>query len=292
MKKEAQQFEDLLKTKWNEANESGQITYRADTLSTRRLEHEGTALHLIHNACRDAYDRSVKAIDRPAAQAKPFAGGSNPELAETNDGRFKVVGNRFACVQYQCILVPKEPVEELTEEFLAASLEFAAAHPTLTLMYNALGAGKTVPQQFWLLSFAHYDLLADFMTGGEPAGTFQGLDLVRRKEPCYAVGFDFGGRVGDATLLLSRLNQQVGGKNFNMFLFNRRAAFIPRRPIETPTGFEGHRFGGLEMLGHFIMKSFEALDQADASQLLAGIREIGLKPEEQARFEAEMIPKQ
>jgi hypothetical protein len=279
-------LEQLIRDAWDEANAAGQIMFRSDTLTTKDLAHEGASFHLIHNACRDTYDRSAKAIDRPSAPAKPFADGSNPELARTEDGWFNVVGNRFACVRYQCVLVPVEPLEELTAEFLDAGLRFAEAHPQLTLMYNGLGAGKTVPAQFWLLSFARYDALVDFSQGCELLGKADGFDVFKRREPCYALRFNFAGRTRDAASLLLRLAERLGGRNFNMFLYDQHVVFIPRENVEIPSGFENHRFGGLEMLGCFIMKSVDALDSADPAILLRGIREIGYAPANQDQLEA------
>ena len=127
---ETQEFEDLVKSRWDEANASGHILFRADTLSVRQVLHDGVPFHLLHNACRDVYDRSPKAVDRPVSPATPFSDGSNPELAQTPDGRFKVLGNRFACLRYQSILVPVETTEVLTEDFIAASLCFAPTTPS------------------------------------------------------------------------------------------------------------------------------------------------------------------
>jgi hypothetical protein len=281
-----QSFENQIKTTWEEANASGQILFRSDTLTTRDVPYEGTSFHLIHNACRDVYDKATKAIDKPAAPAKPFADGSNPELAVTEDGWFRVVGNRFACVRYQCVLVPVQPLEAFTPEFLEAALRFAEAHPTLTLMYNALGAGKTVPAQFWLLSFARYDALVNFPAGGQSLCTSHGLNVFARREPCYALRFDFGGKIGESAAVLLDLVRYMGGRNFNIFLYDRHAVFIPRENIEIPSGFAGHRFGGLEMLGCFVMKSLDALQTADPAALLRGMREIGYTPENQQKLEA------
>jgi hypothetical protein len=282
-------FEELVKARWDEANAAGLILYRSDTLSTRNLEHEGMTFHLVHNACRDVYDRSPKSIDQPASLV-PFSDGANPELVSTADGRFKVVGNRFACLRYQCVLVPVEPVAELTDDFLAASLHFAAEHPGLTLMYNALGAGKTVPHQYWLLSFSHYAPLANFSGSCELLGTSSGLALLRRRQPCYALTFGFDGRVDVATALLSLLSGYMGGRNFNLFLHARQAVFIPREEIEVPPGFTNHRFGGLEMIGCFVMKSAEALNIADPAALLEGIRAISYRPERQQALETFLLP--
>ena len=86
-----------------------------------------------------------KSIDKVVKENKPFADGSNPELLRTADEQFKIIGNRFACMQYQSVLVPVETQNMITIQFLKASLRFAVDHPHLTLMYNALNAGKTVP---------------------------------------------------------------------------------------------------------------------------------------------------
>jgi hypothetical protein len=197
-----------------------------------------------------------------------------------------VLGNRFACVRHQCLLVPTEPTAELTEDFLAASLRFAAEHPDLTLLYNALGAGKTVPHAFWLLSVARYAPLADPGAGAEPAGRAHGLALGRWRQPCYALTFRFAERDGAAAALLARLAAFLDGRHFNLFLHAGHAVVIPRAPVEVPPGFGTHRFGGLEMIGCFVMKSAEALAAADPAALHAGIAAVSYPPEHQAALEA------
>lgn len=278
-------LEACIRDQWDEANSAGQILFRFDTLTTKDVLYQGTRFHLIHNACRDVYDKGTKAIDKPAAPARPFADGSNPELAVTEDGWFRVVGNRFACVRYQCVLVPVQPLEEFTAGFLEAALRLAESHPSLTLMYNALGAGKTVPAQFWLLSFAQYDALVNLPTGCQMLCTSHSLDVFARREPCYALQFDFGGKIRESAAVLLSLAEYMGGRNFNIFLYDRHAVFIPRESIEIPSGFEGHRFGGLEMVGCFVMKSLDALQSADPAALLRGIHEIGYSPDNRQKLE-------
>lgn len=70
-----------------------------------------------------------------------------------------------------------------------------------------------------------------------------------------------------------------------MFLFSNRAYFIPRENIEIPDGFENHRFGGLEMIGYFIMKSMDALETADPTKLFSAIRQISYQPAHQQSLE-------
>jgi hypothetical protein len=112
--------------------------------------------------------------------------------------------------------------------------------------------------------------------------------VARRKTPCYLIAFDFSNRVATAARFLFRLSEYLEFKNFNIFLHANRAFFIPRRNIETPTGFDGHRFGGLEMIGYFVMKSAESLMTADPAKLIGGIREIAFGPEEQREFEKKL----
>ena len=280
---------DRIREQWDFWNSEGAILYRPDTLTTRSVIQEGVKLHLIHNACRDVYDRSLKSIDKPIGNKTPFSDGTNPELARTADQQFKVLGNRFACMQYQSILAPVETQETLTSSFLGISLQFACANPELTLMYNAINAGKTVPHQYWLLSFSAYETLK------RPLGTYQllgmvsGLALYKCDVPCYMITFDISEDTAVAVEILCRLIGFMEQKNFNLFLFSNRAYFIPREDVEIPTGFENHRFGGLEMIGYFIMKSVETLESADPAMLLDGIRQISYDQTNQRRLERHLL---
>lgn len=278
-------FEGLIRTRWDQANAAGKILYRSDTLTTQTIEQGGITLHLLHNACRDAYDQSTKSIDKPASRTVPFYDGFNPELARTADGRFKILGNKFACQQYQCILVPTEPQEVLTAEFLGTSLRLATEHPFLTFIYNALNAGKTVPQQYWLVSFHAYHPFDGFEAHLSLLGTVHGILVQKRDVPCYMLTLPLSGDIQSATAILMRLVDYMQAKSFNLFLYGNHAFFIPREDVEIPVGFENHRFGGLEMIGCFVMKSAGALQSVDPDVLLQGIREISYQPASQKRLE-------
>lgn len=267
-----------IQNNWDKANGNGDILYRDDTLTEKDVPYGDITFHLIHNECRDAHDQTLK----KAAPVKEV----NPEVARTEDGWFKIEGRRVSCMRYQSALVPVEPLDELTEPFLEALCRFALEHPSLTLMYNGLGAGKTVLAQFCLVSFSRYDALVGFNDQSEPLCRARGFEIARRLEPCYALSFKFTGEASKAAVLLFRLAKYMEERNFNFFLFDETAFFIPRENVEIPTGFDNHRFGGLEMLGCFVMKSVQALHSADPEKMLRGIREISLKPERQSGLEA------
>lgn len=279
-------LEQLIKQRWDQANAEGKILYRVDTLTTRSIEHEGITLQLVHNGCRDLYDHSTKSIDKPVSNATPFYDVSSVELARTADGCFKVLGNTFACIQYQCILAPSEPQHSLTTDFLKSSLRFASEHPSLTLMYNAINAGKTVPQQYWLLSFHRYDIFHNVDKNSYDLGMIQGIPVTKHDIPCYMLTLPFSDNIHSMAILLFRLSNYVEFKNFNLFLYDNKAFFIPRENMEIPMGFPNHRFGGLEMIGCFVMKSIEALQIADPITLFNAIQEISYKPLKQSKFEA------
>lgn len=279
------QLQTRIQGEWDRYNQDGVILYREDTLSVRRAQHDKVELMLIHNACRDVYDRSQKSIDRPAGTAVPFADGSNPELATTDDDRFKILGNRFACMQYQSVLTPVKPLTDISVDFFVQSLKFAKEYPELTLMYNAINAGKTVPNQYWLLSFHAYEALAAPTDSDQLIGYIDGRPIRKRMKPCYLVTFQIGDQIESSAGILFKMVMYLGEKNFNIFLFNDRVFFIPREDVEIPTGFGNHRFGGLEMIGFFVMKSVEMLRSANPAQLVDGIREISYGERNQARFE-------
>ena len=96
-------------------------------------------------------------------------------------------------------------------------------------MYNALGAGKTVPHQFWLLSFSSYASLADFADHCDAIGASHGIQLLRRRDPCYALYFRFAGRINAAARLLVQFCDYVAGRNFNLFLYAHQAVLILRK---------------------------------------------------------------
>lgn len=280
---------DQIRKQWDQRNAEGAILYSADTLQMRTIRHKEAVLHLIHNACRDVYDRSPRSIDKPVGAQGPFSDGSNPELVRTDDRWFKVLGNRFACMQYQSILVPIETQAVLTPSFLEASLRFAIKHPALTLMYNAINAGKTIPHQFWLLSLHTYKTLEQALRGNRPLGIVRGLLLQKREAPCYMITFDIRGDSEVAADILYKLTCFMDHRDFNVFIFANHIYFIPRESIEVPVGFENHRFGGLEMIGYFVMKSAEALESADPVVLLGGIRQISYRPANQDRLERYLL---
>ena len=284
-------FENEIRQQWDYWNNEGVILYQYETLTTRKIEYGDIELHLIHNACRDVYDRSTKAIDKPGSKKKPFADGSNPELAQTENNKFKIVGNRFACMQYQSVLVPVIEQTELNHQFLNASIQFALGHPNITLMYNSLGAGKTVPNQYWLLSFHQYETLDPKQPVYQSLGSVKGHHFYKRQEPCYMVVFDIENKLSQATEVLHHLISYVEQKNFNVFIFSNRIYFIPREDIEIPDGFENHRFGGLEMIGYFIMKSLDLLEAAKPEPLLKGIQQISFQEENQLKFEDFLLNK-
>lgn len=284
MIKQPNSLEERIKAAWDRENAAGVIRFRGDTLRLRTIRQDGLELTLIHNACRDEYDRRVHQL--PASGRAALQESDNPELARSADGYFTILGNRFACLRYQCLLVPVVLTPELSLEFFTRSLRFAAAHPGLTLMYNAVNAGKTMPGQYWLLSFHP---VANLGPGPHPPGTvarIQGLHLARRQSPCYLLQFRFEAKLEQAARILMTLVDYMEGRNFNIFLAQYQAFFIPRQDLEIPAGFDGHRFGGLEMLGTFVMKSAVALEEADTGQLLQGIRQITYSAEKQKQLEA------
>ena len=136
MTNQPDQFVSQIQENWDKWNLEGTILYREDTLSTRELSHNNTKIHLLHNACRDVYDRMPKSIDLKGRHEKPFNNGSNPEIARSKDGYFKVLGNRFACMQYQSVLVPLEEQQDLSIPFFRAAINITRECPQLTLIYK------------------------------------------------------------------------------------------------------------------------------------------------------------
>lgn len=279
-------LEERIKAAWDRENAAGVILYRGDTLRLRTITSDGMELHLIHNACRDGYDRSAKPLDQSNGAVPAGDSGADPELARSEEGNFIILGNRFACLRFQCLLRPAVLTPELSRDFFAASLRFAGAHPALTLMYNGVNAGKTMPGQYWLLSFHTYDSLANGNHRNGTVAHIRGLLLERRQSPCYLLRFRFEENVEKAARILMALVKFMEGRNFNIFLARHQAYFIPREDLEIPDGFDHHRFGGLEMLGTFVMKSAAALEEADGAHLVQGIRQVSYGAGKQHRLEA------
>jgi hypothetical protein len=278
-----QEFEARLKEAWDHAAAEGRILHRTDTLTTRTIEANGTTLVLLHNACRDEYDRTVQARG-VGADLPSLTRTDDPELLRV-DETFVVRGNRFACVRYQSIMSPIEPITEVTQGFIRTSLDFANRHPGLMLMYNALGAGKTVSNQFWLLSLRAYDNLLRLLRQASAVAGLEHTATQISHEPCYTLNFATEPDVDLAATLIHELIAYMGNRNFNIFLHDKRAVFIPREDVEVPPGFGTHRFGGLEMIGCFVMKSADALQLADGPRLVDGIHAIRYRPEHQAVLE-------
>ena len=282
-------LEELIQRRWDQSNAEGLIVYSAETLRTRTIIHQDIPLYLIYNSSRDVYDRSQKSIDRPAGAQSPFSDGSNPELARTEDQTFKILGNRFACVRHQSILVPIETQEIITLVFLKKTLHFSIQHPQLTLLYNAINAGKTVPYQYWLLSFQNYETLIHPPNLYKLEGKIHGISLYKRETPCYMIAFDISENIETVSEILFKLINFMEHKNFNMFVFSNRVYFIPRENLEIPAGFENHRFGGLEMIGYFVLKSAEAFESADPIDLIDGIHQISYKQAHQHHLEKYLL---
>ena len=78
------------------------------------------------------------------------------------------------------------------------------------------------------------------------------------------LAFDIHNEIHFAAEILYQLVSYMEQINFNIFVFSNRVYFIPRENIEIPAGYENHRFGGLEMIGYFIMKSLAALEAAES----------------------------
>jgi hypothetical protein len=281
-----------IQTEWDYWNRSGVILYRSDTLTTKNVSYSGKNCYLIHNACRDVYDQSKKIIEKPRDKKQPFTDNSNPELTKTPDKYFKILGNKFACMQYQSILVPTMTQENITPKFLAHSLSFAYQNPSLTVMYNALNAGKTVPHQYWLVSFSEYKTLKKPDAYYKPLGKVSDHQIWKTDDPCYLITFEIDENVSKTVELLFSLTQYMQSKSFNIFLFANRVYFIPRENVEIPVGFEEHRFGGLEMIGYFIMKSLTALENANPEKLLSGIQQITYQVKNQELLESYLLQKQ
>lgn len=276
-----------LKYAWDEANARGDITFRADTLREKQLAYSGLIFDVIQNSTRDVYDRAAR-LPAPPAGDCPFCGDLNPVLAQTSDGFFRVLGNRFACIRYQCILVAAEHQTNLDEQSITHAVGFALSHPELTLLHNSPHAGQAVPHTAWLLSVKHYDALDRHPEDLAVIGSRAGIMIQRRTRPAYRIEFDLPGDAAAGASILASLAARTNHRNFNIILSRRRAYFIPREPVEVPAGFDGHRFGGLEMIGYFVMKSESDFHNADARRLAGGIAEISLLPSHRAEFEAAM----
>ena len=242
---------EQMKRAWDQANVRGEILWRADTLRTRTVNLDGVPVEIVHNAVRDAYDLSPKTIDRAQAPDDPFA--HNPLLLETK--AFKFYGNPFSCMQYQCILVPHDTRTPLNLDFVHNLVAVAQAKPELRILYNGLGAGKTVPHEFALLSLHHYPGLAVEPSRDLPSHPAVGIVT---SGGTYRFVFPL-----DHQLLWTLCAAQ---HPFDFILHDGLATFIPRKPIEAPLE-KSYRFGGLEMIGTFIVKSREQFDTAEPSTL-------------------------
>lgn len=81
----------------------------------------------------------------------------------------------------------------------------------------------------------------------------------------------------------------MGHKNYNIFIYNGAVHFIPREDKEIPDGFGNHRFGGLEMIGTFIMKSEDEYNSVDPDKLLQGISQINFTAKNRKNIELFLI---
>lgn len=281
-------FQSQLKEKWNNKNSQGIILFRADTLNIRTLLHKNITLHLVHNSSRDLYDNSPRNLQTSEKEMCPFCGELDNELFSTHDGRFRILGNKFACMQYQSLLVPIRHQEVLNLETLQWVLEFAFAHPEIVLLYNSANAGKTVSHFYWLMSFYPYETLVNSDYRGIEIYKAENISIFRRLIPSYALEIqikDSGKVVG----LLFKLIEFMAHKNYNLFIYNNTVFFIPRENKDIPEGFGNHRFGGLEMIGTFIMKSITEYLSADPEKLLSGISQINYKEENQKKIETFLL---
>lgn len=262
-----------MKDAWDAANNSGRIFWRADTLQIRCVYVDGLGVEIVYNSVRDAYDRSVKAIDRPQTSDDAFS--HNPLLLETE--AFKLYGNPFSCMRYQCILVPHDAKTPLGLSFIGDLIAVAEAMPELRLLYNGLGAGKTVPQEFALISLHDYP--------GLLAKPIRNLSV----RPDIGVV-----AAGGAYRFVLPLNPELlwtlceCGHPFDFLLHDGLVTFIPRKPVETPLE-PSYRFGGLEMIGTFIVKSQEQFDTADASRLWHAAVSVCLDETERAAMESQIV---
>jgi hypothetical protein len=285
---ETMNLETEIKIRWDLKNTEGNILYKLETLKTRELNYEDFTIHLIHNSCRDVYDKISKNISHHKNEDCPFCGNSELELKKTSDQFFRILGNRFACIQYQSILVPVVHQEVITQDFLKVSLEFSKNHPQLTLMYNAAQAGRTVSHLYWIISFQEYKILTQPGIKHFSLCEINGTLIQTRKIPTYMIEFDLKDITSTADLLYTIISH-LSHKNFNMFLHLNRVYFIPRENIEVPNGFHDHRFGGLEMIGYFIMKSEEEFKSMDTKKVIRGMEQIALRAENQERLEKYLI---
>jgi hypothetical protein len=283
-----QALEVRIQEAWDERNVAGVITYRAETLRTKKLTYAGLLLEIISNSSRDAYDRAPKMVE-DRTMLCPFCEDSTLELARSADGFFRILGNRFACMRYQSILAASDHQEELDADFLRRSIQFALCHPRLTLLYNAPNAGRTVPHAAWLLSFHNYEGLTRYTGELSVAGRIGDLLVLRRERPAYTFEVELSPHPADANVFLLKLASRSAQRDFNIFLHAGRAFFIPRQSIETPNGFENHRFGGLEMIGCFVMKAGRDFLLAEPKRLVRGIAEISLHSTRQAHLESTLL---
>jgi len=258
-----------IKRAWDEANRVGEILWRADTLMTKAVAHRGLQMEVVYNSVRDSYDKSVKAIDRPSAPDDPFA--HNPLLAESEV--FRLYGNPYSCMRYQFILVPKLTRTSLSVEFISELVAMARVMPSLRVLYNGRGAGKTIPQEFGLVSLHDYPGLS--VPPGRTLACRPSVSIVTAAG-VYRLVFPL-----DHELLWAMCRI---GHPFDFILHDGRATFIPRKPIESPVD-PSHRFGGLEMIGTFIVKSREQFHSADVGALWEGVVSISLDDLERQSLE-------
>jgi hypothetical protein len=259
----------LIKKAWDQANVSGEILWRADTLQMRQVDVEGIKVEIIYNSVRDAYDGSVKTIDLPQVLDDPFA--HNPLLAETE--AFKLYGNPFSCMQYQCILVPRDVNKPLGSALIRDFTAVAEAMPELRILYNGLGAGKTVPNEFTLMSLHDYPGL--FIKATRSVLSRAEVGIVSAGG-AYRLVFPL-----DPELLWTLCD---AGHPFNFLLHDGLVTFIPRKPIEAPLE-PSYRFGGLEMIGTFVVKSREQFDAANAALLWQAAASVCLDERERTDLE-------
>jgi len=282
------QFQSQLKERWDDKNKQGIILFRSDTLKTKTITQGNVMLQLVHNSSRDVYDKSVPKSAPPQKKTCPFCGELDNELLTIAKQNLRILGNKFACMQYQCLLVPLQHQETLTQENLKGILEFAFNNPEIVFLYNSPNAGKTVPHLYWLMSFHPYQNLTDDVCQGERIHKTDNITISRRFIPSYSLEIK-SADWHQISELLYKLIEFMGHKNYNIFIYNGAVHFIPREDKEIPDGFGNHRFGGLEMIGTFIMKSEDEYNSVDPDKLLQGISQINFTAKNRKNIELFLI---
>lgn len=281
-------LENIIKDEWNKKNSENILFYSPETLKKRTIHSGYTPLYLIHNSIRDVYDRLSSDHSKHQVQLCPFCGILDNEILKICDDKLRILGNKFACMQYQSIVVPQEHIEILTEEYLNYIITFAFQHPTLTFLYNADNAGKAVKHCYWLMSFYEYEPLREPFDKATLLYSSKDFSILKREIPSYRVEFEVSDKENIVNLIMKTVSF-VENKNFNLFIYANRIYFIPRENIETPDGFNQHRFGGMEMIGYFIMKSKKDFESVDSQKLLTGINQISYNKSNQEKFESYIL---